>query len=153
MQHITAGPLRLHLGCGASPKAGWINLDSRPLPGVDIVRDVLRGLPFSDEAIDEVYSENFLEHLPQAETIWVMNEIWRVLKPRGIAIHLIPQAGTVFDLADPTHQSRWHTETFTYFELGHGRNAYYGTIKPWIIEIRLTKPNELLHVTMEKPGA
>ena len=143
----------LHLGCGATILSGWVNLDSRPLPGVQIVRDILRGLPFSDSTVDQVYSENFLEHLPQGECIWVMNEIHRVLKPGGTAHHLIPMAGTVIYFQDPTHLSHWHPETFTYFTRGHYRNLYYGgDIKPWVIEsLILTDPNRLIDVVMRKP--
>jgi SAM-dependent methyltransferase len=141
--------IRLNLGCGRSPKAGWVNLDCEAWPGVDVVRDVLRGLPFGDGSVDEIYSENFLEHIPQAEVIFLMNEMHRVLVPNGVANHIVPEAGTVYDLSDPTHLSRWHRETLTYFEWSHGHNSYYGDrIKPWVINIRLTKPNELLHLEM-----
>lgn len=144
---------RLNLGCGSTPLEGWINLDGRALPGVNVVRDILRGLPFCDEAIDEVYSENFLEHLPQSEVIWVMNEIHRVLKPGAPAHHLLPQAGTVLFFQDPTHLSHWVFETFTYFQLGHRRNLYYdGAIRPWRIEsLAYTEPNKLIDVRMRKP--
>jgi ubiquinone/menaquinone biosynthesis C-methylase UbiE len=130
-----------------------VNIDSRPLPGVDVVRDILRGLPFSDETVDEVYSENFLEHIPQTEVIWVMNEIWRVMKPGGTMHHLIPEAGTTLFFQDPTHTAHWCFETFTYFQQGHRRNEYYGgAIKPWIIEsLTRTDPNKLIDVVMRKP--
>lgn len=143
--------IRLNLGCGSSPRNGWINMDSRALPGVDIVRDVLRGLPFADNSVDEIYSENFLEHIPQTEVIWVMNEMHRVLKMDGQATHLVPEAGSVIQMQDPTHLSQWHRETFTYFELHHGRNRYYGdAMLPWIISISYTKPNRIMIVNMLK---
>ena len=40
---------KLHLGAGAEIKEGWVNLDSRDLPGIDVVRDVLDGIPFDDD--------------------------------------------------------------------------------------------------------
>lgn len=127
---------KLHLGCGNLRKDGYINIDNRELPSVDLVRDITKGLPFSDETIDEVYSENFMEHIPQSEVIFVMNEIWRVLKPGGIAHHMIPLAGTPNDFQDPTHLSRWHPDTFLYFTKDHKKNEYYGEyIKPWNIEL------------------
>lgn len=143
--------IRLYLGCGSTPRPGWVNLDSRALPGVDIVRDVLRGLPFADGTVDEIASENFLEHLPQTEAIWIMNEMHRVLKLGGVAHHLIPEAGSVIQMQDPTHLSQWHEVTFTYFQQGHGRNKYYGDlIKPWAITLTKTDPNRLLDVRMVK---
>lgn len=126
--------MKLNLGCGNDPKVGFINLDYRQLPGVDVVRDVLRGLPFADETFDLVESENFLEHIPQTDVIFVMNEIWRVLKKGGTAHHIVPLAGTFNDWQDPTHLSRWGKETLDYFTKDHYKNKYYdGMVKPWII--------------------
>lgn len=143
--------MRLNLGCGTAPRKGWVNLDLRALPGVDVVRDVLRGLPFSDDSVDEIVSENFLEHLPQGEGIWVMNEMHRVLRDGAIATHLVPEAGSVNQFQDPTHLSFWHAETFTYFEWSHGRNRVYGDlIKPWTVTVERQSANDLLLVTMRK---
>lgn len=144
---------RLHLGCGATHKKGYINIDSTPLPSVDLVRDVLRGLPFDDESVDEIYSENFLEHVPQTEVIWIMNEMHRVMKSGCISHHLIPEAGTTLFFQDPTHLSHWCFATFTYFEQGHRRNEYYGSmIKPWVIQsLTHTEPNKLIDVVLRKP--
>lgn len=141
--------MKLHLGCGPNIRHGWVNMDSEAWPGVDIVRDALRGLPFSDHTVEQVFSENFLEHIPQTEVIWMMNELWRIVTPGGFMEHLIPQAGTPADMGDPTHLSRWTRDTLTYFEWSHGRNNYYqGRIKPWVIDVEETKPNKLLHVKM-----
>lgn len=151
MPNVVAGdPIRLNLGCGDKPRAGWINIDNRPLPGVNIVRDILRGLPFADNSVVEIFSDNFLEHLPQTEAIWAMNEMHRVLVDGGLAVHIVPSAGSVIQMQDPTHLSQWHKETFTYFEWSHARNAYYGnTIKPWSIKIT-TSENGVMGVEMIK---
>lgn len=123
--------MKLNLGSGDKKKEGFINIDIR---GGDIQRDVLRGLPFQDNTIDEIESEYFMEHIPQIEVIWLMNEIWRVLKPEGIMTHLIPLANMPDDLADPTHLSKWTLGTFNYFEKGNRKNEYYGdAIKSWTI--------------------
>jgi SAM-dependent methyltransferase len=144
---------RLHLACGRIRKEGYINIDRRPLPAVDVVRDVLRGLPFDDDSVDEIYSENFLEHLPRQEVICFMNEMWRVLKPGAKAHHLLADVGTVMYTQDPTHDAIWCFETFTYYTLGHRRNLYYAPdIKGWIIEqLDHTVPNQLIDVIMRKP--
>lgn len=123
---------KLNLGCGNLRKDGWVNLDIRDLPGVDIVRDVLRGLPFENESFDFIYSNNFLEHIPQEDTIWLMNEMWRVMKFGGTMQHIVPRAGTVSDFQDPTHVSHWNPTTILYFTKGNTLNDYYGNaIKGW----------------------
>ena len=144
---------RLNIGCGSQHRDGFINIDGRPLIGVDIVRDVLRGLPFDDDSVDEIYSENFLEHLPQGECIWMMNEMHRIMKPGGMAKHVVPIAGSTNFFQDPTHTAHWVQETFTYFTMGHIRNLYYGDeIMPWR-DVMIDGPNDngVIFVTMVKP--
>lgn len=142
---------RLNLGCGTQHKEGYINIDKRPEVKPDIVRDILRGLPFSDDSVDEVYSQDFLEHIPQAEVVWVMNEIWRVLKRGSVAQHIVALAGTANEHQDPTHLSSWNEETFTYFLAGHKHNTYYGSlIQSWDI-VALAAGEKTITATLRKP--
>ena len=80
-QGRTAGS-RLHVGCGEKVIAGWINVDSRRLPGVDYVLDVRKGIPF--EQLAAIYAEHFLEHLTLDEGLAFLAECRRVLDPEGI---------------------------------------------------------------------
>ncbi len=47
-------------------------------------------IPFPDHVFDAVFSSNTLEHIPHVATF--VDEIRRVLKPGGIAVHLMPSA-------------------------------------------------------------
>ncbi|MCZ7652480.1 MAG: hypothetical protein M5U13_15465 [Thermoanaerobaculia bacterium] len=71
----------LHVGCGRTPLAGWINVDLQLLPGVDAVVDVTAGLCFRPVAA--VFAEHFLEHLALDEAIGFLEEAHRVLEPGG----------------------------------------------------------------------
>ena len=42
-------PLLLDIGCGINKPQGYIGLDREPYPGVDVVRDLMRGLPFVND--------------------------------------------------------------------------------------------------------
>jgi predicted SAM-dependent methyltransferase len=75
-------PLRLHLGCGQAPIAGWLNIDVQALPGVDQVLDVRDGLPF--ENVTSIFGEHFLEHLELEEGLACLAECRRVLSDEGI---------------------------------------------------------------------
>jgi hypothetical protein len=55
--------IRLNVGAGHVAKEDYLNVDTRELPGIDIVADV-RGLPFEPEELDEIYSAHVLEHFP-----------------------------------------------------------------------------------------
>jgi predicted SAM-dependent methyltransferase len=74
------GP-RLHIGCGTKRLEGWVNIDSQPLPGVDVVTDVSRGLQFSN--VEAIFAEHFIEHLPLAAAIGFLRESWRVMARPG----------------------------------------------------------------------
>src|SRR3954447_24935540 len=47
-------PLRLNLGSGWAPIAGWINIDLAGAP-VDLRWDLRRGIPFPDSTADAVF--------------------------------------------------------------------------------------------------
>lgn len=74
-------PLRLHVGCGRSPIAGWTNLDIQALPGVDVVVDCARSLPFHDA--EAVFAEHFLEHLRLDEGLAFLERAHRALGANG----------------------------------------------------------------------
>ncbi|HEY3203426.1 MAG TPA: hypothetical protein VGL03_07160 [Thermoanaerobaculia bacterium] len=75
-------PTRLHIGCGQQSIPGWVNIDSRGLPGVDQVLDVRRGLPF--DGVAAIYAEHFLEHLSLDDGLAFLRECRRALQPDGI---------------------------------------------------------------------
>lgn len=110
---------KIDLGAGTNPKEGYIGLDIIPL--ADIQCDITGGLPFEDNSIDAIYSQDFLEHIPQDKVITVMNEIWRVLKVGGQMEHWIPNAGSRNYFASPSHLSHWNIRTFEFFEDGNRR--------------------------------
>jgi predicted SAM-dependent methyltransferase len=117
---------RLHLGCGTKITAGYVNVDIVAAPGVDLVCDVGRGIPYHDSVFDEVLAIDFIEHIPQTRAIRLMNEIWRVLAPGGIFRVHVPSAPGITAFQDPTHVSFWNEESFTYYEDGHPRRERYG---------------------------
>lgn len=77
-----SSPLRLHVGCGTEALTDWVNIDSKPLPGVDRVLDVTAGLPF--ERVATIYAEHFLEHLSLEQGLAFLGECRRVLAEDGI---------------------------------------------------------------------
>ncbi len=58
--------LRLNLGCGHIALDGYLNVDRRALPGVDIVAEVDQ-LPFAQGELSEIFSAHLLEHFPQEQ--------------------------------------------------------------------------------------
>jgi len=75
--------LKLNLGCGTDIQKDYINIDIRPLPGVDIVANV-SCLPYLDNSVDKILANDILEHFPKNRTKSVLKEWSRVLRNKGI---------------------------------------------------------------------
>jgi len=94
--------INLDIGCGEAPIDGFIHLDMRALPGVDMVLDLTRPLPYQPETVDVVYSSHFLEHISQVDLPQVLANWRTVLKPKGIVeIHVPDLLAIAVDLSDP----------------------------------------------------
>jgi predicted SAM-dependent methyltransferase len=68
---------KLHIGCGGVHLEGWVNIDSKPLPSVDVIADVTKEIPFIHTKA--IYAEHFLEHLELDQAIDFLLEAHRVL--------------------------------------------------------------------------
>lgn len=97
--------VKLDLGCGRKPRAGFIGVDMSAACSPDVLHD-LRTMPwpFDDASVDEVYSGHFLEHLDGEERIAFMEELYRVLRPGGTALIVTPYWSWVGAVQDPTHK-------------------------------------------------
>lgn len=73
---------KLHIGSGSVALPGWINIDIRPLPGVDVVQDVTQGLPFTEARF--IFAEHFIEHLPFEDAARFLRECRKVLAEDGV---------------------------------------------------------------------
>jgi len=99
--------MKLNLGCGFSSMEGYINLDEN-VHGQEVLRDVLRGLPFDDNKFDEVYTSHFMEHIPAGEDLYfVLSEVWRVSKDGATFIIRVPHSDT-HEAFFPDHLSWWN---------------------------------------------
>jgi len=106
--------MKLNLGCGYNIKKGWINLDVDKRTDVDVVHDLNKfPYPFSDNQFSLILMDDVLEHLN--DTISVMNEIFRIIKPGGQVIILFPYYQHPNAWVDPTHKKCLTKETFNYF--------------------------------------
>ena len=82
--------IKLNLGCGKDIQEGYINIDIRELPGVDLVRDLREPLPYNDYCIDEIRAIDVLEHFSWRDTDRIFKDWVRVLKPGGLIIVCVP---------------------------------------------------------------
>lgn len=73
---------------------GAINLDSNAAWEPDLVRDVSRGLPFDDKSVDKVTTSHVLEHLETKDLMFLVGEIYRVLKTDSQWVIVVPIGNT-----------------------------------------------------------
>lgn len=85
----------LNMGCGGNIKAEFCNLDYFWRPGVDVVWDVTRGLPFADGYLGGIFTEHMIEHLAFEQTQNLLNECYRVLAP-GCTLRIVMPDGEIY---------------------------------------------------------
>jgi len=80
----------LNIGCGPHFHPAWTNLDYVSTSTEVMEWDIRKGLPFPSQSFDACYSSHVLEHITKSEVPKLLLEIYRVLKPGGIARIIVP---------------------------------------------------------------
>lgn len=124
---------RLNVGCGRFTREGWINLDRRPGPGVDVVADLdavrATPIPLPDESVDEFLLSHVIEHLE--DPLGLMQELWRIAKPGAIAAIRVPHGASDDAWEDQTHRRPYFVGSFGFFAQPWYWRADYGYRGDW----------------------
>lgn len=119
----------LDLGSGPTPKNPFkadivTGIDSATL-GNNVVKCSLgfEPIPFSDSSFDYCSAFDLIEHIPRNggiesrpnPFIFLMNEIWRILKPNGRFYAETPAYPYPTAFSDPTHVNIITSDTVYYF--------------------------------------
>lgn len=155
--------MKLNIGCGRDYREGWINTDiSSEVKAdgyFDIGRESFEDIPslceiVTEESADLVYISGVLEQIgPNDQLINAMNECWRVLRPRGKIVIVVPNAKHAIAHRDPMDIRKFTIPTFNYFIEGMQEYNDYGSVygfKPWKILDIQENQRHILTVTMEK---
>ncbi len=137
--------IKIDIGCGMSKHRGTVGVDIIPLPGVDIVADINRGLPLADSSIDEVHMYHTLEHVD--DFLRTMEEIYRISKDQALFYIRMPHGSSSFTTwIDPTHKRGFNIQTFTYFDPSVNHLSYYSNARFKLLYAKMamsTLPAEL----------
>lgn len=149
--------VRIDLGCGENKNPGFLGVDARALPGVDIVHDLEEfPWPLPDACASLVLASHLVEHINPAKYGFIkfMDEVWRILEPGGKFIISAPYAGSPGYWQDPTHVNPVTERTFAYFDplSQFAGNVLYNIYKPkpWKILANSYIQSGSLEVALEK---
>ena len=91
--------LKVHLGCGADVRPGWINIDvaAKSKDGAIVVtHDLRKGLPLESDSCALIYSAHFFEHLDYRAGLRLMRDCHRALRLGGVIRFAMPNFRGMF---------------------------------------------------------
>lgn len=142
--------IKLDIGCGNNKQAGFIGMDIRTLPTVDIIHDVESiPYPLPNECCETVLVSHLVEHICPKIFVDVMNEWWRITRPHGQLWISCPYGRSYGFYQDPTHCNPIVEATWSYFTPYHALYGIY-TPKPWRIERNAWFEHGNMEVIMSK---
>ena len=116
--------MKLNLGCGNIRKEGWVNCDFVKTSATDKVFSMTKfPYPFEKDSVDEIELSEVLEHLP--DTVKVMGELHRILKPNGKLHITVPYYTSYHAWSNPEHLKAFNYQTFKYFRTGSWEQKFH----------------------------
>lgn len=117
-------PKYLQVGGGRHLKKGgnWINGD---IINGEIYLNATKRLPFPNESVDTIFTEQFIEHLSQPEALYFLNEAYRVLKTGGIIRQSTPDLGKLMTLYEDRNDQVSLSTAIARHMRNHRNNVVY----------------------------
>lgn len=124
--------VRLNLGCGQFPLAGFVNVDTSRDAKADLTADVL-DLPYQPGTVDEIYAGHLLEHFPYKDGQRALKYWHSLLREDGLLSVTVPDFDVLCAryLEDPTpEQLRELNDVYIYStcQASPHRYAYSGAL-------------------------
>lgn len=86
--------MKLNIGSGNKRIDGFMNMDVQTLPNVDIVHDLTQiPYPIESNTVEEIVSQETLEHLPFRKLHFILAEWYRILAFNGSITIQVPDIG------------------------------------------------------------
>lgn len=149
--------VQLDIGCGENKQPGFVGMDYRELPGVDIVHNWNNyPWPLPDESVIRAIASHVVEHISPIDGNFLrwMDEVWRIMKYDGQLAIATPHGYSPGYLQDPTHCNPCNETTWAYFDPLEPRTQ--GLLyriykpKPWKIEVLNWSPAANIEVLLRK---
>ncbi|WP_123587463.1 class I SAM-dependent methyltransferase [Pseudomonas fluorescens] len=101
--------MKLDIGCGPKCLPGFVGVDRFPMPGVQVLADLDKPLPFEDNSVELVHAAHSLEHV--SDLMFTMREIYRVCKHKAQVCIVVPYYEQKLNLANPYHLQVFNEHT------------------------------------------
>lgn len=107
--------LRLDLACGNNKREGFLGIDISEDTQADIIYNLEQypWTPCDDNSVYEIFCSHYIEHTINIKSF--MEEIYRILIPKGIVTFIAPYYSSVRAMQDFTHKRFISENTFLYF--------------------------------------
>lgn len=106
------GDKNLHIGCGNKIFEKFINIDING-ENVDLIHDLNKPLPYEENTIDLIFSDNVFEHIDNV--VDLIQDCLRVLKPDSYLIIKVPYFKSSWAYIDLTHKNFFTIKSMDYF--------------------------------------
>ncbi len=90
-----ANKAKINLGCGYDHRRGYLNVDVDPRVKPDLVHDLLKPLPFSDDSVAEIILQDVLEHFTKEQALLLLTYCSRVLQKGGSLTVRVPNVFSI----------------------------------------------------------
>jgi len=125
---------KLHLGSHITLLDGWLCSDILPQNKKSIYLDVAKKFPFEDETFDYIYSEHLIEHLSQADGLFMLKECLRVLKKKSKIRIATPDLEVIVNLYSKRNEKygvdyiKWSMDNFVENHCGYSPVVVMNTL-------------------------
>lgn len=82
---------KINIGCGNNKIEGYINIDAHAENCPDLVLDIREGLPYPDNAVQEILFFHTIEHIEEKFHRAILSDFFRVLVPHGLILISYPE--------------------------------------------------------------
>jgi predicted SAM-dependent methyltransferase len=122
--------LRLNVGCGHIQPDGYLNVDAREIPGIDVIAEATN-IPFNEGEVTEIFSSHLIEHFTENILKNVVLPHWHtLLKSGGTLTTVAPDGAEMLNAISKRDMSFADFREVLFGSQDYGGDFHYNLIIP-----------------------